>query len=235
MRYQEVIPAVFLERPNRFIALVLVNGQTERVHVKNTGRCRELLIAGCTVYLAAGKNPSRKTKYDLIAVEKVLPDSTALLINIDAQAPNAAAEEWLHTGALFPPAAEIRREVTYGNSRFDFCITHGETTAFLEVKGVTLEQNGVVSFPDAPTERGTKHLLELAGCRQKGYEAYLLFVVQLKGAEQFRPNDSMDPAFGKALRHAVDSGVQILAMDCVVTPDSMTIDQPVPIILPYEK
>ena len=118
MRYQEVIPAVFLERPNRFIALVLVNGQTERVHVKNTGRCRELLIAGCTVYLAAGRNPSRKTKYDLIAVEKVLPDSTALLINIDAQAPNAAAEEWLHTGTLFPPAAEIRREVTYGNSRF---------------------------------------------------------------------------------------------------------------------
>ena len=147
MRYQEVIPAVFLERPNRFIALVLVNGQTERVHVKNTGRCRELLIAGCTVYLAAGKNPSRKTKYDLIAVEKVLPDSTALLINIDAQAPNAAAEEWLHTGALFPPAAEIRREVTYGNSRFDFCITHGETTAFLEVKGVTLEEDGVARFP----------------------------------------------------------------------------------------
>ena len=195
MRYQEVIPAVFLERPNRFIALVLVNGQTERVHVKNTGRCRELLIAGCTVYLAAGKKPSRKTKYDLIAVEKVLPDSTALLINIDAQAPNAAAEEWLHTGALFPPAAEIR----------------------------------------CPDRTGTKHLLELAACRQKGYEAYLLFVVQLKGAEQFRPNDSMDPAFGKALRHAVDSGVQILAMDCVVTPDSMTIDQPVPIILPYEK
>ena len=230
MRYPNIHKARFLARPNRFIARVLLEGEELTVHVKNTGRCRELLVPGAPVWLVRSDNPSRKTAYDLVAVEKA-----GRLINMDSQAPNALFAEWARAGHFVPGLTLLRPETTWGNSRFDFCITHGETTAFLEVKGVTLEQNGVVSFPDAPTERGTKHLLELAACRQKGYEAYLLFVVQLKGAEQFRPNDSMDPAFGKALRHAVDSGVQILAMDCIVTPDSMTIDQPVPIILPYEK
>lgn len=231
MQYDRVIPAIFLERPNRFIALVQIGSETERVHVKNTGRCRELLVPGCTVYLAAGNNPKRKTQYDLIAVEKERPGQNPLRINMDSQIPNAAAAEWLPKSGLFSPEAEIRREVTYGNSRFDFGIQDNGRQAFLEVKGVTLEQDGIVSFPDAPTQRGVKHLRELVQYQLSGHPAYLLFVVQMKGAVCLRPNDAIDSDFGEALRIADAAGVTILARDCIVTPDSMTLDAPVPINL----
>ncbi len=230
MRYQNVIPAVFLARPNRFVAHVEIDGVKETVHVKNTGRCRELLLPGCRVYLSCSDNPTRKTKYDLIAVEKKRENDT-LLINMDSQIVNDAAEEWLHTGAFVSSNATIRREVTYGASRFDFYIEDGARKIFLEVKGVTLEKNGVASFPDAPTERGVKHLHELIDCMRVGYEAYVLFVVQMKGITSFCPNDEMHPAFGEALRTAQSKGVGILVKDCKVLPDSITIDGDIPIIL----
>ncbi|WP_298901792.1 DNA/RNA nuclease SfsA [uncultured Ruminococcus sp.] len=231
MQYQSVTAGTFLERPNRFIAMVDLDGRTERVHVKNTGRCRELLVPGYKVYLAHGTNPNRKTRYDLIAVEKERPGKTPLLINLDSQIPNDAAEEWLRKGTLFSENAIIEREVTYGNSRFDFRITDGEMQSFLEVKGVTLEQDGVVSFPDAPTQRGVKHLRELIACRKAGFGAYLLFVVQMRDVVQFRPHDATDPEFAQTLRLAAASGVKLLAMDCDVTSDSMTLRKPVPISL----
>ena len=167
----------------------------------------------------------------MIAVEKERPGKTPLLINLDSQIPNDAAEEWLRKGTLFSENAIIEREVTYGNSRFDFRITDGEMQSFLEVKGVTLEQDGVVSFPDAPTQRGVKHLRELIACRKAGFGAYLLFVVQMRDVVQFRPNDATDPEFAQTLRLAAASGVKLLAMDCDVTPDSMTLRKPVPISL----
>lgn len=231
MKYKQIISGIFLERPNRFIAHVEIDGVPEIVHVKNTGRCKELLLSGSTVYLSVADNPSRKTKYDLIAVEKQRDGAPPLLINMDSQIPNAAAEEWLRTGTLFSPHAVIRREVTYGNSRFDFFVTDGERKAFLEVKGVTLEEKGIAMFPDAPTERGVKHLRELIQCRQDGYEAYVLFVIQMKEMTALRPNDTTHPAFGDALREADRAGVKILAMDCAVTPDSIALDEAVPVQL----
>ncbi|WP_298483722.1 DNA/RNA nuclease SfsA [uncultured Ruminococcus sp.] len=231
MKYKQIISGIFLERPNRFIAHVEIDGVPEIVHVKNTGRCKELLLSGSTVYLSVADNPSRKTKYDLIAVEKQRDGAPPLLINMDSQIPNAAAEEWLRTGTLFSPHAVIRREVTYGNSRFDFFVTDGERKAFLEVKGVTLEEKGIAMFPDAPTERGVKHLRELIQCRQDGYEAYVLFVIQMKEMTAFRPNDMTHSAFGDALREADRTGVKILAMDCAVTPDSIVLDEAVPVQL----
>lgn len=231
MQYEHIITGIFRERPNRFIAYVEADGRIETVHVKNTGRCRELLIPGAKVYLAKADNPSRKTKYDLVAVEKKREGLPALLVNMDSQAPNQAAAEWLTTGGLFSKEASIRREVVYGASRFDFYIEDGGRRIFLEVKGVTLEQNGHVSFPDAPTERGVKHIQELVQCRKAGYEAYLLFVVQMKGITDFSPNDANHPQFGAALRAAEAEGVRILAMDCVITPVSMKLDQPVPVLL----
>lgn len=231
MTYDSVVKATFLSRPNRFIAKALVNGQEETVHVKNTGRCRELLIPGCTVYLNRSDNPNRKTKYDLIAVEKERQGSTPLLINMDSQAPNEAASEWLPQSGLFSQQAVIRREVTYGDSRFDFYVEDGERKAFLEVKGVTLEQDGVTLFPDAPTERGVKHLHELCKAVDDGMEAYLLLVIQMKDINLFRPNTATHPAFAEALKAAAEKGVGILAMDCVVTPDSMAIDKPVAVEL----
>lgn len=233
MQYATVIPAVFCSRPNRFIAEVQIGTTRELVHVKNTGRCKELLVPGCRVYLSAARNPNRKTKYDLIAVEKARNGMPPLLINMDAQIPNDAAEEWLKSGALFPADAEIRREVTHGNSRFDFAITHHGTTHFLEVKGVTLERDGLVLFPDAPTVRGVKHIRELISCVQEGYGAWLLFVIQMKGAAAFMPNDTMQPEFGAALRDAEKAGVHLLAMDCRVTPDTVALDQPVPVYLEF--
>lgn len=231
MQYEHIITGIFRERPNRFIADVEVDGTLETVHVKNTGRCRELLVPGARVYLSVSDNPNRKTKYDLIAVEKVRKGLAPLLVNMDSQAPNQAAEEWLRKGSLFSKEAMIRREVVYGASRFDFYIEDEERRIFLEVKGVTLEQNGHVSFPDAPTERGVKHIQELIHCMKEGYEAYLLFVVQMKGITDFSPNDDNHPQFGEALRGAADAGVQILAMDCIVTDTTMQIDQPVPVLL----
>ena len=226
-----VIPARFISRPNRFIALVDVNGRTETVHVKNTGRCRELLIPGATVYLAAAENPARKTPYDLIAVDKCLPDGRTMTVNMDSQAPNAIAAEWLPVSGLFPETATIRREVTHGDSRFDFCIQTSDTTAYLEVKGCTLEQDGVALFPDAPTERGVKHIRELTALAREGCPAYILFIIQMKGTHTFRPNDATHKAFGDALREANAAGVHILAVDCRVIPGTVTVDGYIPVEL----
>ena len=231
MQYASVIRGQFCSRPNRFLAVVRIGGQEEIVHVKNTGRCRELLIPECTVYLSRSDNPNRKTKYALIAVEKQREGKPPLLINLDSQIPNAAAAEWLETGSLFSANAVFRREVTHGSSRFDFSIMDGNIQSFLEVKGVTLEQDGIALFPDAPTLRGVKHLQELTACQQAEIPAYLLLVIQMKEIRAFRPNDAMHPQFGEALRRAAAAGVTLLARDCIVTPDSITIDAPVPIQL----
>ena len=230
MKYKRVIRAKFLSRPNRFIAYCEVDGVIETVHVKNTGRCRELLVENATVYLEVSDNAERKTKFDLIAVEKVTERGT-ILINMDSQAPNAAAYEWIAAGGIFGEGATVRREVTYGNSRFDLYVEQGERRAFVEVKGVTLESDGSASFPDAPTERGIKHLGELCAAVDDGYEAYVLFVIQMKGIHTFTPNDRTHKAFGDALRQAADSGVRVLAYDCRVSPDEMAIDLPVEIKL----
>lgn len=225
MKYPNITRAVFRDRPNRFIAHVTMeDGALETVHVKNTGRCKELLIFGGTVFLTHSDNPSRKTHYDLVAVEKQRIGLPALLINMDSQIANDAAEEWLKKGTLFSQHARITREVTYGTSRFDFYVEDGCRKAFLEVKGVTLESDGIARFPDAPTKRGVKHLHELAECVSEGYEAYLLFIIQMKGVRKMFPNDVTDPNFAEAFRSAVDAGVQVLALDCQVTPDSIEAD-----------
>ena len=229
MKYKNIKAAEFISRPNRFIAKVRIDGNEETVHVKNTGRCRELLTEGCTVYLEESDNPNRKTRYDLVAVEKLRSGKPPLLVNMDSQIPNAAAEEWLRKGELFSERAVIRREFTYGESRFDFRIEDGEKVSFLEVKGVTLENDGIASFPDAPTERGVKHIHELIRAHREGFGAYILFVVQMKEIRELRPNDATHRAFGDALRLAEREGVKILAYDCIVTPESMTIDKPISI------
>ena len=226
MKYKKIVAGRFANRPNRFIARVEVDGAIETVHVKNTGRCRELLIPGCAVYLAESDNPARKTKYDLVAVEKVT-ERGDLMINMDSQVPNDVAGEWLRSSGLFSDEAVIRREVKWGDSRFDFYIEDGDRQAFLEVKGVTLENDGIASFPDAPTERGVKHIRELTRATGEGYEAYILFVVQMKGISCVRPNDATHPEFGEALRAAALAGVRVLAVDCVVTPDSIVADETV--------
>ena len=231
MRYKNTCRAVFRERPNRFIARVEMDGALHTVHVKNTGRCRELLVPGCTVILSASDNSARKTKYDLIAVYKERPGQTPLLVNMDSQASNDTAAEWLPVSGLFAPDAVIRREVTFGQSRFDFQIREGEKITFLEVKGVTLEEDGIVRFPDAPTERGVRHLRHLTDCVQKGYGAAVLFVIQMSPMRQFRPNDRMHREFGDALRQAAEAGVRVLAMECEVTEDSLRIAGPVPVNL----
>lgn len=231
MKYKNIVSAIFKERKNRFIATVTLNGTDETVHVKNTGRCKELLIPRCKVWLDLSDNPMRKTKYDLICSEKPREDKQTLLINLDSQIPNDAASEWLRSAHLFSGNAVIKREYTYGNSRFDFYIEDGERKAFLEVKGVTLEKDGIASFPDAPTERGIKHMKELIRCVSEGYEAYVLFVIQMKEITAFTPNDETHKEFGEALRLAHDSGVKIIAMDCIVTPGSIVIDKEVQVIL----
>ena len=231
MKYNNVIKGKFISRPNRFIAYVGINGNTEKVHVKNTGRCKELLIPGCTGYLSGSDHSARKTKYDLITTEKHTGEGRAILINMDSQVPNDVAEEWLKEGEIFSSNAIIRREVKMGNSRFDFYIEDGERKAFLEVKGCTLEKDGVAMFPDAPTERGVKHIKELIECVKNGYEAYVLFVIQMKGVYEFRPNDDTHKEFGDELRDATEAGVKVIAMDCEVTTDSIKICKPVKIIL----
>lgn len=226
MRYQAVERGRFLARPNRFIAHVEVGGHTEVCHVKNTGRCRELLLPGVPVYLEPSANPARKTKYDLIAVEK-----GNLLINMDAQAPNKVFGEWAAGGNFLPGLTLIRPEFTWEDSRFDFLLEDERGKIFVEVKGVTLEEDGEVRFPDAPTERGVKHLHGLRRAVEQGHRAAVFFVVQMKGVTRFRPNDATHPAFGAALREAAENGVGVYAYDCLVTPDSLTIDAPVPILL----
>ena len=225
MKYNHVLSGTFLQRPNRFIAHVLIDGKEEICHVKNTGRCRELLIPGCTVYCAVSGNPQRKTKFDLIAVGKKTENGT-ILVNMDSQAPNAATKEWLQSGAsLFGKLDVIKPECKFGTSRFDFYLEKEKRKIFLEVKGVTLEDNGVVLFPDAPTERGVKHVQELIHCHGEGYETYVLFVVQMERALYFTPNRKMHPQFADALCEAQNTGVHLLAFTCKVTPNEMTIDK----------
>ena len=225
MTYSNMTPGTFLSRPNRFIAHVLIHGRTEVVHVKNTGRCRELLPAGATVWCQKSDNPNRKTKYDLITVQK-----GPRLINMDSQAPNAAAREWLLSGGL-GPVENLRAETFHGDSRFDFSFTLEGKPCFLEVKGVTLETDGVCAFPDAPTERGARHLRGLTEAARDGFGAYVLFVIQMADVDYLHPNDTTDPNFGAALREAAASGVTVLAMDCQIAVDSMVIRNPVPVRL----
>lgn len=229
MKYEHTEKAIFLERPNRFIAYVNLDGRTETVHVKNTGRCKELLIPGTEIILEKSGNPARKTKYDLISVRK-----GNRWINMDSQIPNKAAEEWLLKGSLFPEEIQIRREKTFGNSRFDLYVESSRRKAFMEVKGVTLEENNIARFPDSPTQRGLKHVEELTHCIRDGYEAYLLFVIQMKGITCFEPNWNTHPEFGEALIDAQNTGVKLLAYDCFVTENLMEIRDPVPINLKKE-
>ena len=225
VRYSNMVAGVFKARPNRFIAHIEINGKVEICHVKNTGRCKELLVPNATVWCQHFDSPTRKTKYDLIAVQK-----GERLINMDSQAPNKAAGEWLASGGL-GEISELRPETTHGDSRFDFSFILDGKRCFLEVKGVTLENDGVCAFPDAPTERGAKHLRGLARAAQEGYGAYVLFVIQMENVKYLHPNDATDPAFGDALRQAAAAGVQILAMDCAVAPETMEIRKPVEVKL----
>lgn len=229
--YPKIKKALFVSRPNRFIADVIIDGCMERVHVKNTGRCKELLTEGCNVILCESDNSARKTKYDIIAVYKMRKGKAPLLINMDSQIPNDVAAEWLAKGELFSKNAIIRREVTFGNSRFDFYVEDGDRKAFVEVKGVTLEENGVAMFPDAPTERGIKHINELVSALEQGFEAYILFVIQMKEVHEFRPNDITHKAFEDALRTAESNGVKVIAVDCTVNENSIFADQKVEVVL----
>lgn len=228
MNYTTIVSGHFLARPNRFIATVELNSVMVTAHVKNTGRCRELLIPGRTVYLQdwGSEHSSRKTRYDLIAVEK-----GDLLVNMDAQAPNRVFAEWAQKGKFIPGLTLLRPETKWGNSRFDFYWEAGQQKGFVEVKGVTLEENGYARFPDAPTQRGVKHLEELIAAHKAGYETAVCFVLQMSGMKSFAPNDETHPAFGATLRRAVGAGVKVIAWDCNVMPDSLCPGKPVPVIL----
>lgn len=221
MKYQKIKQGFFINRPNRFLANVKLDGKIEVCHVKNTGRCKELLIEGAVVFLEESKNPNRKTKYDLIAIYK-----GDKLVNIDSQAPNKVVQEYLPQ--IFHDVISVRPETKYKNSRFDFYVETMRSKIFIEVKGVTLEDNGIVRFPDAPTERGLKHIQELVACTKEGYQAYIIFVVQMEGVTYFEPNLRAQPAFARELYLAKKAGVEILCFDCRVTPDSLEINQKVP-------
>lgn len=224
MRYGEILPAVFLSRPNRFIAHVLVEGEEVVCHVKNTGRCRELLRPEARVWLEKGTNPKRKTAYDLVTVEK-----GRRLVNMDAQAPNKIFGEWALR--LEAGIRSVRPEVAFGDSRLDFLLETEQGRHYVEVKGVTLEEGGHVFFPDAPTERGVRHLHTLMRAVEQGHRATVFFVVQMADVLDFSPNDSTDPTFGQALRQAAAAGVQVLAFTCQVTPEEVTMDRQIPVIL----
>lgn len=226
MRYSNIQKATFLSRPNRFIARVMVDGKEETVHVKNTGRCRELLIPGVDVWLEKSDQLQRKTAYDLVAVQK-----GDLLVNMDSQAPNKVFGEWVAAGNFMKGLTLLRPETTWGGSRFDFYWEAGERKGFVEVKGCTLEENGDARFPDAPTERGVKHLEELMKAKTAGYEAAVCFVLQMSPMKSFAPNDVTHPAFGEALRRADKAGVQVLAVECNVTPETLEITKFVPVCL----
>lgn len=237
MRYAELRAARFAERLNRFVARVETEDGIEAVHVKNTGRCRELLVPGARVWLVRGANPGRKYAWDLICAEKALPPAAGseappppLLVNLDSQAPNQAVGEWLRAGKLLPGAG-VRAEAVHGASRFDFALEDGAGTFFLEVKGCTLERDGVAAFPDAPTERGTKHLRELTAWVRSGGRAAVFFLIQMSPVRYFTPNEATDPAFAAALREAAAAGVRVLAYDSIVTPDSLEVGRPVEVKL----
>ena len=237
MKYEKIEAAVFKSRPNRFIAHVETERGMEVCHVKNTGRCRELLVPDARIWVQRNDNPARKTALDLIAVQK-----GDLLINMDSQIPNRVAEEWIRSGHfaiwrsdgerhVFSRETVIRPETRYGDSRIDLYLEDGDVRMFLEIKGVTLEEDGVARFPDAPTERGVKHVHELMRAREDGYEAGILFIIQMKGVCWMEPNDRTHPAFGEALRDAKRAGVHIMAADCLVEPDSICADQEVEVRL----
>lgn len=226
MEYKNTKIGTFLSRPNRFIALVMVDGVVETAHVKNTGRCKELLAEGVQVILQEFFSEKRKTRYDVIAVYK-----GDRLINIDSQVPNGVVRQWIEVGNYFKNISYIKAESVYGSSRFDFYLEADNKKIFVEVKGVTLEQDGVVKFPDAPTERGLKHVNELCLAVQEGYAAYIIFVVQMKGVRYFTPNSETQPQFALALKTAVEKGVKLLAFDCTVTENSIEAGQSVPILL----
>ena len=225
MQYANMVPGVFLARPNRFIAKVVIEGREETVHVKNTGRCRELLPSGAQVWCQRAGSPNRKTQFDLITVQK-----GERLINMDSQAPNIAAGEWLRSGGL-GQVENLKAESFHGDSRFDFSFTLEGKPCLMEVKGVTLEEDGVCAFPDAPTERGAKHLRGLTEAVKEGYGAFVLFIIQMADVKYLRPHEQRDPAFTAALREAAENGVVVLALDCAVTEDSMTLRQRVPVKL----
>ena len=215
MKYSNIVKGTFLDRPNRFIAHVELDGKRETVHVKNTGRCRELLLPGAEIWLTAPGTEGRKTKYDLVTVRK----ENGLLVNIDSQAPNAVVKEWLEKqqyDAVVP-------EYTYGDSRIDFYMERGAERTLMEVKGCTLEREGIGYFPDAPTDRGVKHLRELAKAVKDGYRAALAFAIQMDGITEVRPNIGTHPEFGTAMQEARDAGVEILFLSCHVEPDGLTV------------
>ena len=224
MEYRNTRRGVFLARPNRFLARVLVDGAEQLCHVRNTGRCRELLLPGAEVVVCREENPNRKTGYSLLSVYK-----GERLINMDSQAPNRAAREWLEQGGLSPLPCRVKPEVSWGDSRFDFLLEKDGKKCYVEVKGVTLEEDNIARFPDAPTARGAKHLRELTRCVGEGMGAAVLFVIQMKGIKQFQPNGRTDPDFARALREAAAAGVRVLAYDCRVTESGMWIDRPVPV------
>lgn len=226
MKYNKIKQGIFIERPNRFIAHILIDGILEVCHVKNTGRCKELLPKGAKVWVEESTNPNRKTKYDLVVVQK-----KELLINMDSQAPNGAVGEWLRKGGLFPKPDVVVAEKKVGDSRLDFYLEQGDRKAYVEVKGVTLERDGVAFFPDAPTLRGVKHIHHLIQLKKQGFEAYLIFVVQFQPVLEMRPNDETHLAFGEALRLAQKEGVKILAYDCVITEETMDLANPVQVVL----
>lgn len=223
MIYGKTVTGTFLSRPNRFIAEVEIDDEVQRVHVKNTGRCREILLPGTKVVLEDSENPSRKTRYDLVAAYK-----GTNLINIDSQAPNRAFAEFIPRSGLFGEDPAVYPEHTHEDSRFDFYIESGERRIFVEVKGVTREFDGVCMFPDAPTERGLKHLRGLERCVDEGYEAFVALIVQMKGMKEFVPDYAIHREFGEEMERAEASGVGVLVYDCVVDEDSMTVDAPLP-------
>ncbi|MCF2681837.1 A/G-specific adenine glycosylase [Faecalicatena contorta] len=238
MKYENIQKGTFIARPNRFIAYAEIDGDTETVHVKNTGRCAELLVPGATVYLQKAFDPKRKTKWDLIAVDKVVKhvsgdceEDVVKLVNMDSQVPNKAVKEWLEEGNLIEGITRIRPEYTYGNSRIDLYVEAGEKKVLIEVKGVTLEENGRVRFPDAPSERAVKHVEELTRAVREGYEAYVFFVIQMRDVRYFTPNMDTHPAFCEALQNAAREGVHVVAYDCAVSQQEIHIAQRVPVIL----
>ena len=230
MRYPNITKAEFLSRENRFVALVRLHDELLRVHVKNTGRCRELLTPGATVYLVKSENQLRKYSYDLVAVEK-----GPLLVNMDSQAPNRVFHEFLQSGGFLDGITYIKPEYTFGTSRMDFYFERAGERHLVEVKGVTLEENGLCRFPDAPTQRGAKHLRELAKAVQEGYHAWICFVVQMAGMTMLEPNLKTDPEFTHALQDAARSGVEVRAFGCEATPDSLCVSYQIPVHLDVQE
>lgn len=224
MKYYRIKQGKFVSRPNRFIANVEIDGKTEVCHVKNTGRCRELLVPGASVLLEESENPARKTRFDLVQVYK-----GKTLVNMDSQMPNHLVREWIEDGGVFPEVTKLQMEKKYGNSRFDLYVEYQGKKAFIEVKGVTLEQNGVARFPDAPTQRGVKHIRELSRCIEDGYEAWIFFIIQMGGVTRFGPNWATHPEFGRELIRAQKSGVHVQAWDCVVRPGEIFVNSRIPL------